>query len=106
MPLPAASAWQRRAAVAPGPVPSGPHALQRSQVVQTRLGAMPSAAEGCNQIVVFASDDYDMPLADGMATPAGGEHGCMRAVSRCTLPEHLRATIDVERGAGDRARAL
>jgi len=38
-----------------------------------------TSCEGFNQRVVFASDDYDMPLADCMATPAGGEHGCMRA---------------------------
>ena len=32
--------------------------------------------------------------------------GGRRAGSRCTRPEHLRAPIDVDRGAGDRARAL
>jgi hypothetical protein len=36
--------------------------------------------EGFNQIVVvFSSDDYAMSLADSIATPAGGEHWCMRA---------------------------
>jgi hypothetical protein len=36
VPLPAAPAWQQRAAVAPGPAPSGPQDPRRAQVSQTR----------------------------------------------------------------------
>jgi hypothetical protein len=46
--------------------------IQRDKIHKSR--------EGFNQIVVvFGSDTYDMPLADCIATPAGGEYWCMRA---------------------------